>query len=137
MTLDEKKELVLRMHDEIWNQGKLDNVEDLYCKNFVAHYPGNEWIGIEGIKNTVKFIKNAFPNWHEEVKDIIISDDKVVTRFISRGTHNGYFIEIAPSGREVEIEEIAIFRIEDGKIAEQWGIFDGYKMMEQIGAIKR
>ena len=64
--------------------------------------------------------------------DIIAEGDKVVTRFRSNGTHEGEFKGIAPTGREVEIFEVCIYRIENGKIAEQWGFPDELSLRNQI-----
>jgi len=105
--------------------------------DFTGHYPHTEMNGIEGVRNMVGFIRGAFPDWQEELKDIVIGEEKVVIRFIGRGTHNGYILDMAPTGNRVDVEEIAIFKVRDKKIAEQWGVFDSYRMMDQLGTIKR
>lgn len=64
---------------------------------------------------------------------MIIENDRVVTRYIPTGTHLGPFAGQEPSGAKVEIDEISIYRIADGKIAEQWCQMDDLTMMRQIG----
>jgi len=132
----EKEKLIFKIF-EIWNQGTLNIVEEVFSNDFIGHYPHTQMEGIEGIKGMVQFIRGAFSDWQEVIKDIIIADEKVVVRFSCKGTHTGYFLDIAPTGNEVNVDEISIFRIKDGKVVEQWGVFDSYKMMDQLGVIKR
>jgi predicted ester cyclase len=61
--------------------------------------------------------------------------DKVVTRWIERGTHQGELMRIAPTGNQVRVDRITISRIEDGKIVEEWEMYDALGMMQQLGAI--
>lgn len=136
MNRTEKEKLILKMF-EIWNHGLLEIINEVFSPDYIGHYPHTEMVGIEEITGMVRFIRGAFPDWNEELKDMIIGDDKVVVRFVGKGTHNGYFIDIAPTGNKIEVEEIAIFRIQDAMIVEQWGVFDSYKMMDQLGAIKK
>ena len=131
----EKEKLILKLF-KIWNQGNLDIIEDVFSTDYIGHYPHTEIVGIEGIKGMIRFIRGAFQDWHEELKDIIISGEKVVARFLCTGTHTGFFMEMAPTGNKVEFEEIAIFLIRNGKVVEQWGVFDSYRMMDQLGALK-
>jgi predicted ester cyclase len=131
--LETNKELVLRYHQEAWSQGNLDVLEEILSPDFVCHFIGGlEWKGIEGAREAISNHKKSFPDWSEEVVDIIAEGDKVVTRFRNNGTHEGEFAGIAPTGREVEIFEAAIYRIENGKIAEQWGFPDELSLRNQI-----
>jgi predicted ester cyclase len=68
------------------------------------------------------------------VEDIIAEGDKVVIRFTSTGTQEGEFAGIAPTGKKVTIREVAIFRLADGKIVEQWGMPDIHGLLEQLKA---
>ncbi|WP_308113689.1 ester cyclase [Arthrobacter sp. ISL-30] len=54
---------------------------------------------------------------------------------IMTGTHTGDFVGIAPTGQSVEIAGIDIIRVDDGKVAEHWGVTDTLKIMQQIGAV--
>ena len=66
--------------------------------------------------------------------DIVAEGDRVVIRFTSTGTHRGAFAGIAPTGRKVTIQEVAIFRVVGGKIVEQWGQPDLNGLLEQLRA---
>ena len=129
------KEIVRKQHVEVWSKGNLAIVEEIYSPNFVCHFiVGPEWRGYEGVKEQVTMHRRSFPDWTEEIEDIIAEGDKVVTRFRSHGTHKGEFQGIAPTGKRVTISEVAIYRIENGKIAEQWGFPDVFGLQRQLGS---
>ena len=131
--LERNKEVVRRNHAEVWSKGNLDTVKELYTPDFVCHFiVGPEWRGYEGIREAVSSHRTSFPDWSEHVEDIVAEGDRVVTRFRSRGTQEGAFNGIPPTGRKVDIYEVAIFRIENGRIAEQWGFPDAMGLMQQL-----
>jgi steroid delta-isomerase-like uncharacterized protein len=135
-SLADNKAVIRRSHEEVWSKGNLAVVDELYAPNFVCHLVvGPEWRGPEGVKQGVARHRRSFPDWNEHVEDIIAEGDKVVTRFTSSGTHKGELAGIAPTGKQVKISEIAIYRIADGKIVEQWGIPDLQGMQRQLGVV--
>jgi steroid delta-isomerase-like uncharacterized protein len=128
------KSVVLRSEKELWSGGNLAVADELYSPDFVCHFVlGPEWRGIEGIKDEVRKHRTSFPDWNERVDDIVAEGDRVVIRFTSTGTHRGEFAGIAPTGRKVQIQEVAIFRLANGKIVEQWGMPDIHGLLEQLG----
>jgi steroid delta-isomerase-like uncharacterized protein len=131
--LANNKTIVLRSEAELWSKGDLAVANELYSPDYVCHFiVGPEWKGIEGIKNVVKTHRASFPDWFERVDDIVAEGDKVVIRFTSTGTQQGAFEGIAPTGKKVSIQEIAIFRLANGKIVEQWGIPDVHGLLLQL-----
>ena len=127
--------LVVRQHQEIWSRGKLEAIPEIFAPTFVGHHPGRpDWIGPNEVRQAVNSIRTAFPDFSESIEDIIVDGNKVVTRFTASGTHRGVSRGLAPTGRRVTIEEIGIFRIADGKIAEKWGLIDQLGLFEQLGA---
>jgi steroid delta-isomerase-like uncharacterized protein len=133
--LAENKAIVLRSEAELWSRGNLAVVDELYSPDFVCHFiVGPDWVGLEGIKREVSSHRASFPDWNEHVDDIIAEGDRVVIRFTSTGTHGGAFQGIAPTGKKVSIREVAIYRLADGKIVEQWGQPDIFGMQQQLRA---
>jgi steroid delta-isomerase-like uncharacterized protein len=131
--VSENKSIVLRSERELWSKGNLAVADELYSPDFVCHFViGPEWRGREGIKEEVRKHRISFPDWNERVDDIIAEGDRVVIRFTSTGTQRGEFGGIAPTGKRVSIQEVAIFRLANGKIAEQWGFPDLNGLMEQL-----
>lgn len=134
-TLEQNKAVLMRAENEVWSGGDLAVADEIYAPDFVCHFiDGIEWRGIGGIKAAVASHRTSFPDWHESVEDIIAEGDRVVIRIHSTGTHLGAFNGIAATGRKVSIEEIHIFRMEHGKIAEQWGMPDVHALLQQLGA---
>jgi steroid delta-isomerase-like uncharacterized protein len=133
-TLADNKSVVLRSEAELWSKGNLAVADELYSPDYVCHFVvGPEWKGVQGIKDVVAQHRRSFPDWNEKVDDIIAEGDKVVIRFNSTGTHQGEFAGIAPTGKKVSIREVAIFRVVDGKIVEQWGMPDVHGLLQQLG----
>ncbi len=135
MSIEDNKVIVRRQHEEVWSKGNLTLVDEIYTPDFVCHFVvGSEWRGPEGVRQQVTGHRTSFPDWNEHIDDIIAEADRVVTRFTSRGTHKGEFQGIPPTGNKVTIAEVAIYRIVDGKIAEQWGCPDVMDLLRQVGA---
>ena len=128
-------ELVKALH-HIWNSGDLDLIDSVYARDFLAHWPPSSEVperrGIEGIRFGVERIRTAFPDWHEHLEDVFGSGDRVASRYVSTGTHKGPFWGMEPTGHRIEIQEMSIFRIADGRIAEQWCMFDDLARLQQL-----
>jgi predicted ester cyclase len=77
----------------------------------------------------------AFPDMQITIEDQIAEGDKAAVRVTIRGTHQGDFMGIAPTGKHVTITAIGIYRVEEGKIAETWQNLDTLGLMQQLGAI--
>ena len=129
---DYNRKLILQYH-EIWNTGQTEKLNEIVAPDFVCHYLTDaEWKGIEGAKTEIINWRKLFPDWHEEVVDIINEKDKVVTRYNSTGTHSGTYEGIDSTGTKVMIAETSIYRIKDGKLAEQWCFPDDLGLKNQI-----
>jgi len=132
--LERNKKLVLSMNKEIWNKGNLEIMDELYSSGFVWHFlpTGSETIGLDSLREHVRNHREAFPEWTEEIKHIVAEGDFVVIHFVSRGTNEGSFLGNPPTGKQIQINEMSIFRIADGKIAEQWLLPDIFSMQQQL-----
>ncbi len=133
------EQLVRTAFETIWNRGEVSRCREFYTENFQAHYPpgGPSWgKGPDGVRAILTLIRNAFPDYHEKIEELISSGDRVVARMTNSGTHKGP-LPIAPAtGKSFEVVDIAICRIEDGKIAEQWGLSDNLSLLLQLGLIQ-
>jgi steroid delta-isomerase-like uncharacterized protein len=139
VSAEENKAVVRRELEEIFTQGNLDAAQDVYAPNYYSHQPagGEDIRGLEAIKQFTAGVRQAFPDMQIAIEDQIAEGDKVVTRFTSRGTHQGELWGIPPTGKEVEVTSISMDRIEGGKIAEHWTNADQLSMMQQLGVIER
>jgi len=92
-------------------------------------------LGPEGLKVTVRWLRDAFSDLHYTIEDEIASGDKVVVRVISSGRHTGEFIGFKPTGKKFEAQQIHIYRIADGRIIEHWSSRDDLSQGIQLGLI--
>ena len=130
---EENRALALRA-SEIVNQRNPDLIEEFYPPDFVWHGPDQDIRGYEQAKQNAALFLAAFPDAHITDEDMIAEGDKVVRRYTTRGTHQGETEEFGPpTGRQIELKGITIHRFEDGKIVEEWEIFDTLSMLKQLG----
>lgn len=133
----ENKAVFRRYFEEVLNAGNLVLIDDLIARSYVSHYPtGYDFGGgPDGVKQIVSAVRRGFPDVHFTVEDVIAEGDKVVGRWTFRGTHQGDFMGILPTGRKVSVMGIAIYRIARGKIAEAWVAWDSLGLLQQLGAV--
>lgn len=136
-TEDDLKALVTRFHDEVWENGNFDVLEELLAADYVEHNPAipYEVRGREAYRENVEMFRTAFPDLTFEQEDVLVDGEKVVTRQTVSGMHEGPFMDADPTGETVEASGIAIWRIEDGQISETWVQADILGMMQQIGLV--
>ena len=138
MSAEENKRVARRIVEEAFTQGRLEVIDELVADEFVNHdsaAPPDLPPGREGLKELVRFYQRAFPDAQVTVEDQIAEGDRVVTRYTARGTHQGDFAGLPPTGRQATAEGISIDRIEGGKIVESWNAFDQLGLLRQLGAI--
>jgi predicted ester cyclase len=108
---------------------------DLCAREFTAHYPGNPVHNLDTFQPHLASFYTAFPDLTQTVEDMVAEDDQVAFRVVSRGTHRGDFIGLAPTGERISVAQIGIARLVDGRIAEIWCNPDRMGMMQQLGLI--
>jgi predicted ester cyclase len=113
---------VLRLIEEVFNNGNLAVADQLIDPNFTVHLPGSQEPvrGTEGLKRAAESFRSGFPDRRMSVEDVICEGDKVAVRVKQQGTHHGIFQGINPTGKQVNVAAIAILRVADGKIVEEW-----------------
>lgn len=117
------------------NAGDLDGFGALIAGDFVEH---EEEPGIpptkEGVLESFRMLRSAFPDLRMNVEDVIASGDKVVARLRTTGTHQGDFMGVPATGKRVDVPVIDIMRFDDaGLVCEHWGVTDVMSMMQQLG----
>jgi steroid delta-isomerase-like uncharacterized protein len=137
--MSEENKALARRSWEVVTEGSLDTLEDalaeVYANGFILHEAGEDIVGIEGLTQFVSMMRSALPDLRITLEDDMAEGDKVVTRWIGQGTHQGELMGIAPTGNQVTITGITIHRIEDTKIVEEWSNWDALGLMQQIGAV--
>jgi steroid delta-isomerase-like uncharacterized protein len=138
MSTEENKALLRRSVEEIFSaQGDLDVADEIYAPNYVGHNPldSEDVRGPEGAKEQARMYRNAFPDVRLNIEEQIAEGDRVVTRWIGSGTHQGEMMGIAPTGNQIRVDGITISRIQDGKVVEDWELFNALGLMQQLGAV--
>jgi steroid delta-isomerase-like uncharacterized protein len=134
--MSEEKKAVVRRWVEAFNEGNLDAVDDLLTDSYVRHDPNSPEVrGPEEEKQLIAMYRSAFPDLRFTVEDMVAEADKVVARVGISATHEGELLGIPPSGRRLSFTAMELYRLEGGKIDEQWVNVDTLGMMQQIGAI--
>jgi steroid delta-isomerase-like uncharacterized protein len=134
--LEANKALYRRWFEEVVSRGDLALADDLLASDYVLHFPGAPApVDREGHKGLVAMFRAGFPDWVETVDDVIAEGDRVVIRVTGRGTHEGEFQGVPPTGNPVTATGIGIGRIADGRIAEAWAAYDALGLTQQLGAL--
>lgn len=135
ITTQDNKETVRRVI-ELMSAGRLDEIDEYIAEDVVFHGPGEPpGEGLDAFKDRCLVFDHAFPDWSMEIHDQIAEDDKVVTRFTNRATHEGELEGIEPTGNTVELTGIMIHRFEDGKVVEMIQEADNADLLGQIGVM--
>jgi steroid delta-isomerase-like uncharacterized protein len=133
---EQNKTLVRRFFDEVWNGRNLAAIEDIFDTNYVAHgRPPGLPPGPEGLKQRIAMTHSAFPDGRMTVEGQIAEGDIVVTRWTARGTHQGEYLGLPPTGKQVTVRGVDIDRVANGRIVESWDLFDQWDLMEQLDVV--
>ncbi len=121
---EENKAMVRRMVEAI-NAGEEDAaVEELFTPRAACR-----------VKRLFAEFRSAFPDWREEIVQLVAEGNMVAGRFKCSGTHRGAFLGEAPTGKRMEVDEVFFFRVEDGKFVNFWALEDSLNRMRQLGLI--
>lgn len=91
--------------------------------------------GPEGFKQYVRTLRAAFPDLSVTIDDRLVTEEAIVDRYTTRGTHEGDFREISPTGIEIEFTGIVIHYLDNGKIRKDVSEFDVLDVMQQLSVV--
>ena len=138
MTAETNLQTSRRLLEECMNEGNLDVMDELCEAGCVSHDPAEEGdiVGIEAHKQRLSRYREAMPDMRFSIEDQVASRDRVVTRWIVRGTNTGELQGMPPTGRAIEVDGITIDRFDAvGRICESWDHWDNFGFMQQLGMI--
>lgn len=124
-----------RLIEEGFNEGNLDVCDELSADDLVEHqnFGPNHAPGAEGVKAVITSLRRAFPDFHLEIEDLTVDDDKVWLRMVGSGTNDGPFMGNAPTGRSMRTDVFDVLRVRDGRLVEHWGVPDRLGVLFQLG----
>lgn len=132
MTIEDNKALVRRFITEVFEQGRLESVDELVAEDFMPHTWPSTGAGREDLKQAMGRVSKGLADPVFTVDDIIAEGDRVAVRLTASARQVGEFMGMPASGRSYTIGEIHIFRVRDGRISEHWHQFDLAGMMRQL-----
>lgn len=135
MSTEENKTLVSRFEEEVWNGRDPSQVDKFFAAGHIFRAGSNPPLDREGHREMIAHFQRAFPDGRNTSEELIAEGDKVVHRWTYRGTHRGAFQGILPTGTQVTLTGISIWRFEGGKIVESWHELDNLGLMQQLGIV--
>jgi steroid delta-isomerase-like uncharacterized protein len=130
--LEANKGVALRFIEGVFIDHDPKAVDELAADDFTAHTFGDLPPGPEPLKEAMQRARQGVSEPQFEIHDVIAEKDRVAVRLTTRARHTGTFMGVEPSGNEYSIDEIHIFRIEDGKVLEHWHEFDKQGLAQQL-----
>jgi predicted ester cyclase len=136
MSVEHNKALVRRLYEEGLNKGNLAVADEILAPDYIRHglAPGAP-LGPESTKHVFSTMRAALPDLRITVEDMVGEGDKVVARVTGRGTHKGEYMGVAPTGKQVTVTFIGIYRFAGSKLKEAWIQMDELGMMQQLGVV--
>lgn len=141
-TPDENKEIVRQYYEEAFNEGRTGLLEELIAEDVVNHDPVSdetltpeEAKGFEGFVRHVEAAREAFPDATVTIEELLAENDRVFVRFTFEGTNEGPFAGFEPTGNRLAVSNMALMRLENGKIAERWEESDSLEFLQQLGIL--
>ena len=133
MVQDRNRLLINRFYHEMWN--RFDKTlfpalltEDIQFRGSLGQFKN----GYAEFGEYVDFIQRIFPDFSNEIEEVISEGDKAFAKLIYRGTHRGEVFGFAPTGRSIEYAGAAILKFRDDLISEVWVLGDIYGLIAQI-----
>jgi steroid delta-isomerase-like uncharacterized protein len=133
--VEEQNGELYRKFVEEWNKGNYEYLKEAYAPDYVYYFPsGNpKPVSREEILESIKGIREGFPDVIGSIEELVAVGDMVITRKIFRGTHTGPFQGMPPTGNRIELSSIVMTRMSNGKIVEQREKVDMLGLMQQLG----
>jgi predicted ester cyclase len=137
MSANDNKKLIRRYIDEVINTGNIDNIDNFIAPDYVEVYEGKRYhIGIKGAKEHILGVRKTYPDLKLTVENQIAEGEWVATSITARGTHQGVWLGIKPTGKVLTYSGVNINRIIDGRIVEHGGAANLLGPLIDAGAVK-
>jgi steroid delta-isomerase-like uncharacterized protein len=131
----ESETLVRRFFEEFCNERRGEVADEIVAEDFASHGPqAPPANGRDELRARVGMYQDSVDG-HWRVDEIFSTGDRVVARWTGSGTHVGELMGLSPTNKGIEVDAISIFRIADGKIAEEWTVWDALGLLQQVGAV--
>ena len=141
MNEEQKKEIVRRFVERLWNRRELDVADELISPDCITHQLRGA-ADAAGASRTPELVKReaqawlaGFPDLRFEIEQMIAEEDRVASRLTLTGTHTGTWNGIPATNRKIALPMMTIHRIRDGKIVEDWVLVGTLILFQQLGMV--
>jgi steroid delta-isomerase-like uncharacterized protein len=135
VSVEANKEVVRRWYRDLWNRWDLEAADEIVHEDLSFRGSlGTEMSGVEALKDYVRTVRAAFPDFHNRIDKLVGEANVVVARLTYTGTHRGPLFGFAPTGRCIEYAGVALFTMRDGRVARAWVLGDLHELRAQFVA---
>ena len=138
MSLEEVKNRIRSVNDEVWIKGNLDAMDEIYSAECVLHsVPLPDVEGIEAIKANVAGIRQAYTEIALHYDRMVGEGDRIAYRYTWQARHTGQSatLPIPPTGNQVTMEKCVVVHLDGGKIVEEFEYADYLGFLQQLGVV--
>ena len=142
MTSSNLKSILRTFMEQVWNKGNFNQIEQLVAPRYeIKNDPGDPWDGqtltITTFKERVLYSRNAFPDLHFEIQEMIEEQGKVAVSWLMSGTHKGDLPQLPATGKSFSISGITLYYFEEGKLCGHTQAFDRLGFLSQMEFSRR
>jgi predicted ester cyclase len=120
------KELVRRLVDECVNANDLSVLDEVCTPDLANHLRG--WFAP---------FREGFPDWRQGIDELVAEGTRVVARCRCRGTNLGEWLEVPPTGRSMQVDEVWFFTVSNGRLDHMWSLEDTWSRLLQLGTVEQ
>ncbi len=138
VTQDNKALIVQFLNDEkaVWKGGDiLAFLEQFFSRDLIMYDPISGKGDVMSFAEDIETLRDGFPDMDWTIDAMVAEGDMVATRLTLRGTHQGEFMGVKPTGKQVTFTQTAIARVKDGKVVEGWLEADYLGLLQQLGVV--
>ncbi|HEX6359349.1 ester cyclase [Actinophytocola sp.] len=135
MTPDERRDLLRRVNDRMWNEGDLDACDELFASNCSFHDPSFPVDGVAGLKEQIRELRAAYPDLHMDLHEILVDGDLTAARWTMGATSRGEFRGIPATGKSYVMTGMECEKWEGDRVVETWINYDLFGALQQTGVI--
>ena len=131
---EENKAIVTRFYETL-DRHDLDALGEICSPDFRFNFTGAPSMDFPAFRQFISGFHAAFPDLRHNLEELIAEGDKVAVRLLLSGSHRGVFQGLPPTGKEIAVTGMGIFRIVNGKVVENSPLADSLGMLQQLGAL--
>ncbi len=135
MSIEANKQAARDFFEQIWNQ-KDESAIERFLPEDAKGNDADFGSGREGFRRQWRQWVTAFPDLHFEIVDLVAEGDKVLTRWILTGTHQGEYMGVPATGKQIRVEGMSLDRIDNGLVVEGFDGWDNYGFRRQLGLVE-